>query len=68
VSGKQKELIVGGQGMQGKKNYEPITMSWGCVGFHPIQKIPKRDFWDGALVGVGSLKLCSSKSTISLQP
>jgi hypothetical protein len=43
-------------------------MSWGCVGFHPIQKIPKRDFWDGALVGVGLLKPCSSKSTISLQP
>jgi hypothetical protein len=26
------------------------------VGFHPIQKIPKRDFLDGALVGAGSLK------------
>jgi len=28
----------------------------GQVGFHPIQNIPKRDFLDGALVGVGSLK------------
>jgi hypothetical protein len=25
------------------------------VGFHPIQKIPKWDFLDGALVGVMSL-------------
>jgi hypothetical protein len=26
------------------------------VGFDAIQKIPKQDFWDGALVGAGSLK------------
>ncbi len=54
--------------MRGKKNYEPITMSWGCAEFHPIQKTPKWDFWDGALVGVGVIKPCSSKSLISLQP
>jgi len=26
------------------------------LGVIPAQKIPKRDFWDGALVGAGSLK------------
>jgi hypothetical protein len=45
-----------GQGrVYGKKktmNPEPCP----GVGFHHIQKIPKQDFLDGALVGAGSLK------------
>jgi hypothetical protein len=24
--------------------------------FHPIHEIPERDFWDGALMGAGSLR------------
>ncbi len=53
--GKTK-LTVGRSGCVRKKNYEPRTLSWGWVGFHPIWKIPEGDFSDGALVGAGSLK------------
>ncbi len=39
------------------KNNEPKTLYQGWVRFHPIQKIPKRDFLDGALVVLGHLGL-----------
>jgi hypothetical protein len=53
---KKKKLTMEGQGrVYGKKktmNPEPCP----GVGFHHIQKIPKREFLDAALVGAGSLK------------
>jgi hypothetical protein len=36
------------------------------VGFHPTQKIPKRDFLNGALVGAGSLKPSSLSYCLAL--
>jgi hypothetical protein len=33
----------------------------GWIGFHPIEKIPKRDFLHAALVGAGSLKPKNSR-------
>jgi hypothetical protein len=44
-----------------EKTNEPRTVSWGWIGFQRIQKIPKRDFLDGALVGAGSLKPKNSR-------
>jgi hypothetical protein len=63
--GREKQEV--GRGWGGEKNWplkvrvceEKKTMNqepYPGVGFHPIQKIPKRDFLDGALVGTGSLK------------
>jgi hypothetical protein len=35
------------------------------VGFHPIQKIPKRDFLDGALVGAGWVTQASKTNQLA---
>jgi hypothetical protein len=39
--GKSRKYVGSGWG-KNKKNYELKTLSWGWVGFHPIQKNPKK--------------------------
>jgi hypothetical protein len=76
VSKQEEEIMSGEMGRkeEGTKKQEVRNYEWGkgkergrngkaggWIGFHPIEKIPKRDFLHAALVGAGLLKPKNSR-------